>query len=73
MVQRRLHRAAQDEGKPGILELLNLEDHVLFAPSRLRDREGIFLYRHERLSLQQQICPRTPCVLGIPETHILVK
>ena len=44
MVQRGLHRAGQDEDKQGILEVLNLEDHVLFAPSRLRDREGIFLY-----------------------------
>ena len=30
----------QEENKQRILESLNLEDHVLFAPSRLRDREA---------------------------------
>jgi hypothetical protein len=48
MVLRGLHRAGQDGDKQGILEVLNLEDHVLFAPSRLRDREGIFLYLYQR-------------------------
>jgi hypothetical protein len=32
--------ARQDVDKQRILEVLNLEDHVLFAPSRLRDREA---------------------------------
>jgi hypothetical protein len=32
----------QDRGKQRILEVLNLEDHVLLAPSRLRDREALF-------------------------------
>jgi hypothetical protein len=52
-VQRCLSRAGQDEDKQGILEILNLEDHVLFAPSRLRDREGIF---------------SVPVSTGVPET-----
>lgn len=67
-----LHRAGQDEDKQGILEVLNLEDHVLFAPSRLRDREGIFLYLYERVSLKQSdLCSGTPWLV-IPETHILM-
>jgi hypothetical protein len=33
----------QDQGKQGILELLNLEDQALCAPSRLREREAFFL------------------------------
>ncbi len=52
-VQRCLSRAGQDEDKQGILEILNLEDHVPFAPSRLRDREGIF---------------SVPVSTGVPET-----
>jgi len=67
-----LHRTGQDEDKQGILEVLNLEDHVLFAPSRLRDREGIFLYLYQRVSLKQSDLSSDTTRLVIPETHILM-
>jgi hypothetical protein len=72
MVQRGLHPAGQDEDKQGILEVLNLEDHVLFAPSRLRDREGIFLYLDQRVSLKLSDLSLDTTWLVIPETHILM-
>jgi hypothetical protein len=71
MVQCGLHRTGQDEDKQGILEVLNLEDHVLFAPSRLRDREGIFLYLYRRVSLKESDLCSDTAWLVIPETHIL--
>jgi hypothetical protein len=67
-VQRGLHRTGQHEDKQGILEVLNLEDHVLFAPSRLRDREGIFLYLYQRVSLSQSDLSSDITGLVIPGT-----
>jgi hypothetical protein len=67
-----VQRAGQDGDKQGILEALNLEDHVPFAPSRLRDREGIFLYLYQRAVLKQSdLCSDTTWLV-IPETHILM-
>src|ERR1017187_1258004 len=62
-------RQQQDEDKQRILKILNLEDHVLFAPSRLRDREASFPY--QRVSVNNSLsCPDT-MRLHNPKTCIL--